>query len=159
MTIRGAIIVVLWVLGCTQPADPTAEARTEVLREAGNAGARLGDPGPPTVSESGSAVVGSYYRGDGLGFNLSLTLARDGTFRCKWTGCLGVYGNTAGTWLREGDRIVTRTAQADGMFEGDPLGDLEVVQNEGETLLIQTNDRDFFEKWGPSRYSAFSRAK
>ena len=117
------------------------------------------DPVPSTASESGSAVVGSYYRGDGLADNLSLTLAEDGTFRCSWTGCFGVYGITAGTWSREGDRIVTRTTQADGMFESDPLGDLEVIQNEGETLLIQTNDGDFFEEWGPSRYSAFSRAK
>jgi hypothetical protein len=41
-----------------------------------------------------SAFAATYYRGDGLGFNLHLSLREGGTFECSWTGCLGNYGKS-----------------------------------------------------------------
>jgi hypothetical protein len=36
-----------------------------------------------------SEVAGTYYRGAGLGFSYSLEINPAGTFRARWTGCLG----------------------------------------------------------------------
>ncbi len=39
----------------------------------------------------------AYYAGDGLGFNRNIVLEPDGSFKFKWTGCMGVYGESTGT--------------------------------------------------------------
>jgi hypothetical protein len=41
-------------------------------------------------------VVGSYYHGDGLGTNCTLTVGENGRFSYVWTGCLGVYEQDEG---------------------------------------------------------------
>lgn len=51
-------------------------------------------------------IAGSYYRGDGLGFNQTLDLAESGTFTYEWRGCLGVYDQAQGRVTRNGDEIV-----------------------------------------------------
>lgn len=159
MTLRIAVIVafVSSGLGCAQTNDTRSGANTELIKSDRDTGSQQADSGQPTDRILVSGIAGSYYRGDGLGLNLHLTLAENGTFRCNWTGCLGDYGNTTGTWSQAKNRIVIETAKVDGMFEHSPLGDLELIQRDGETLLVQTNSKDFFEKWGPSRFSCFSR--
>ena len=41
-------------------------------------------------------VVGSYYHGDGLGTNCTITIEVDGRFSYQWRGCLGVYEKNEG---------------------------------------------------------------
>lgn len=41
-------------------------------------------------------VAGTYYLGDGLGINCSLTIRPEGRFSFGWRGCLGVYDQNAG---------------------------------------------------------------
>src|SRR5882762_1381233 len=43
-------------------------------------------------------LAGDYCVGDGLGYNLSLSLKEGGKYECTWNGCLGVYGKSTGTW-------------------------------------------------------------
>lgn len=110
---------------------------------------------PNKVGENGKQFVGTYYRGDGTGFNLTLTLKSNGHFDCRWTGCLGVYGTSTGTWKVEGDEIQMSTLTAKGMMEDKPIGTLTITTNLGNTFLVQNNDREFYDEHGPSRYSCF----
>ena len=107
------------------------------------------------IGENERQLIGTYYRGDGTGYNLALTLKSTGQFNCRWTGCLGVYGSSTGTWKVDGDEIQISTLTAKGMMEDKPIGTLKVSTNLGKTILIQNNDREFFDEHGPSRYSCF----
>lgn len=49
--------------------------------------------------------AGSYYYGDGLGVNVSLTLAPSAGFSFLWTGCLGIYGQNYGAVREDGGRL------------------------------------------------------
>src|SRR3982751_354371 len=51
-------------------------------------------------------VVGSYYHGDGLGTNCTLTIGENGRFSYKWTGCLGVYEQSEGQVEIGGGRVL-----------------------------------------------------
>jgi hypothetical protein len=69
----------------------------------------------------GADVVGKYYQGDGLGVNWNLSLTRDHRFTFEWTGCLGVYGSTRGTWRVEKDRLyLTVSGRPEGMADKMP---------------------------------------
>jgi hypothetical protein len=46
----------------------------------------------------------------------------------------------------------------DGMLKDDPLGDLEVNEFNGKTLLVQISDKELVAAHGQSRYSCFHRA-
>ncbi len=52
--------------------------------------------------------AGEYYYGDGLGVNVSLTLAPGSGFVFEWHGCLGLYDRNLGTVETVGDRIVLK---------------------------------------------------
>jgi hypothetical protein len=51
------------------------------------------------------AWAGKYYRGDGLGVNVSVSLAPKGGFTFTWTGCLGRYDANYGRISARGDRV------------------------------------------------------
>ena len=50
-------------------------------------------------------MPGTYYKGDGLGENISLELKDDGTYSAQWHGCLGNYGSASGTWRLSGNDV------------------------------------------------------
>jgi hypothetical protein len=60
---------------------------------------------PLPISRVTSDLVGSYYKGDGLGVNWSLDLRQDGSFSFEWQGCLGTYDQEAGRWRSDGDLV------------------------------------------------------
>lgn len=60
----------------------------------------------PSVPKSG--IPGTYYFGDGLGVNCSLSLTSKGRFRFGWSGCLGEYDRNEGTWSLDGDIVVLK---------------------------------------------------
>jgi hypothetical protein len=59
-----------------------------------------------TIHSTTSELSGTYYSGDGLGRNVTIILSPDGTYSSDWQGCLGVYGESNGTWLVQAERIV-----------------------------------------------------
>ncbi|MCR9211543.1 hypothetical protein [Rhodopirellula europaea] len=87
-------------------------------------------------------LAGRYYQGDGLGYNLDLKLHENGTFTCDWTGCLGHYGKTTGTWISSNDQIDLTADTALGMFEDDPISDLIIANVGGERRLVFESDAD-----------------
>lgn len=117
--------------------------------------------GPQVNHAETTALAGDYYSGDGLGWNLSLTLEADGTFRCNWHGCVvGSDMNLVGDWDLEGDSIsFTPLSESDEAFlrryfEGKTARTATV---EGKTVLVFADQEDFFTKHGPSTGSCFSR--
>jgi hypothetical protein len=117
-------------------------------------------PPPPTTLPADGVIdrglVAEYYGGDGLGYNLALSLRVDGTFSCKWTGCLGDYGNASGVWSRSADRVSFVSREATGMLENYLRGATVVDGGEFPALVLD-QERDFYEQHGLSRYSALQR--
>lgn len=114
------------------------------------------------VSEAPSdskALAARYYRGDGTGYNVSITLAADGSYSSEWHGCLGKYGEASGTWTLAGRKLTFAPTKEDGMMKGH-LKELEVMRFDAAWILVPTKkqDREFYEKWGISRYSCFQKA-
>jgi len=73
-----------------------------------------------------------WYRGDGLGYNVTLTLADDGTYDARWSGCLGIYGRSKGMWVDQGFEI----ALAPEFEEGSMIGHLRSLRR----LKIQNTE-------------------
>ena len=80
-------------------------------------------------------------RGDGLGYNMSLNLGRNGKYVARWTGCFGEYGRSEGTWSEVDGGIDLRASHEEGMIMGH-LKHLKRVVLSGEMRLIPPDDID-----------------
>ena len=98
--------------------------------------------------------VGSYYRGDGLGYNILLDLSHDGSYGAEWHGCLGLYGTARGSWSVSGEQILLSPSKEKDMLEGH-LRQLDVVKHGDQWILVQSDDREFYDAHGLSAYSCF----
>ncbi len=147
-------IALVACVGCGHVADPSGSQQSTSVDSADGVQRTV-------VAATGSSndIAGAYYRGDGTGFNLHLELLADGKYACQWTGCGGVYGNCVGVWTRIDNQIEIKTTSADGMFEENALSNLEIIPHDGGNILVPQDDRAFFDEWGPSRYSCFSRTE
>jgi len=132
----------LVMLGCTSNED--AASRSENADQA-------------TTDTTQNPFVGSYYQGDGLGYNLHLTLKNDGSFTCQWSGCLGDYGATSGTWAHDGDKITVSTTKSSGMFSDRPLGNMTIVKHDGKDRLLLDTDAELLEDPDMLPYFSFGR--
>lgn len=65
------------------------------------------------VAVSIKTLAGTYYAGDGLGFNNTVVISEDGHFTHKWTGCQGTYSNSAGEVGIANDALVFHTKDKD----------------------------------------------
>lgn len=81
--------------------------------------------------------AGNYYLGDGLGMNISLSLAPVSGFVYRHTGCLGVYGRNYGSVKVENNRI-----HLDKVLNRDEAGmdslpmELLIIEWEGRKYLL-----------------------
>ncbi len=99
--------------------------------------------------------AGNYFRGNGTGYNIALDLRPDGSYDAQWRGCLGIYGTARGKWsIIDGDQIVLSPRKETDMMKGH-LKRLDVSKYQGDVILIPTDDREFYDEHGPSRYSCF----
>lgn len=118
------------------------------------------DLGVPDSPEFAEALAGEYYRGDGTGFNITLHLKPDGKYEAEWHGCLGKYGEASGTWSRNGSRVTFTASEEKDMMKGH-LRSLDVAEFGGDWILVPTDERDreFYDRYGVSRYSCFQRTE
>lgn len=114
------------------------------------------EKGKPAAPPNAKAVAGSYYCGDGLGYNVTLTLKQDGTYSAEWHGCLGKHGDVSGSWRLSDKRIVLTAKKERDMMKGH-LKSLDVLKYKGDWIFVRADDRDFYDKHGVSRYSCFQR--
>ena len=106
-----------------------------------------------------SRLAGKWYRGDGLGYNVTLTLNRDSSYDAVWTGCLGTYGTARGTWRLNASQItLTPTEEKDTMRNH--LLTLDVLPDKRGYILVPPEDRKNLQKWGSeSSYWCFKPTK
>jgi hypothetical protein len=157
MTNRFSSLPALIVLGLANSATPLSAQPPQPAA----VGVRLVEVAPDGTTKEvvrevkAAQLGGTYYVGDGLGYNLRLDLKDAGQFECVWVGCLGVYGKASGSWsVREdGLRLVLQTAE--GLLKEQPLGRLLVVSFQKHHLLLQESNLDLFRKYGPHTVSYF----
>jgi hypothetical protein len=164
MTRSLLLVVLLGALPFYGPVTPSAPAngppvvQTAVTCETA---VTIFSPGRPTHVEARllapSRLAGEYYVGDGAGYNLHLDLKEGGNYKCTWKGCLGVYGTASGTWSINNVGLLLSAAKSEGMLRKRPLDRLRVVAFGGHYLLLQEDDRDSFEKWGPGPLCCFHK--
>ena len=114
------------------------------------------EKGTPEAPRDAKAVAGSYYRGDGIGYNIYLTLKENGEYTAEWHGCLGKYGEASGQWTLTDKRIVFRPAKEEDMMKGH-LKSLDVLRYKGQWIFVPSDDHEFYDKYGVSRYSCFQK--
>ena len=98
-------------------------------------------------------LAGSYWIGDGLGFNWSIDLAADRTFTAEQFGCMGVYDNACGTWSMKAARI-DLLGEPEESLPG-VMRDIRIFLYKDWFLLVPDCFRDEVEQNGPSRWSCF----
>ena len=118
------------------------------------------EKGQPETPSNSKAIAGAYYRGDGLGMNISLHLKNNGKYNAEWHGCLGKYGESSGKWKLKGGRIVFLASKEKGMLT-DFLKPLETCRFNGDWILVPTEkpDRRFYEDYGVARMACFQKAR
>jgi hypothetical protein len=116
------------------------------------------EKGSPEAPTSTKAVAGNYYRGDGLGYNISLTLKENGKYTAEWHGCLGKYGEASGTWSLTDKRITFTPTKEENLMQG-YLRSLDVLKFKGDWIFVPTEkgDRESYDKSGVSRSSCFQK--
>lgn len=119
-------------------------------------GAEEKEKGTAEAPSNSKAVAGSYYRGDGTGYNIYLTLVEDGTYTAKWLGCLGEYGTASGRWALADKLIKFQPGKQTGNMKGH-LKSLDVLRYKGQWIFVPSDDRDFYDKHGVSPYSCFQK--
>jgi hypothetical protein len=104
-------------------------------------------------------LTGKWYRGDGTGYNITMTLKRDGTYDAVWAGCLGTYGTAVGSWSATSDSLTLTPKSETGLMEKH-LRSLTVIPQKQGFVLVPPDAREGFSKWGAdSGYWSFSRTR
>jgi len=114
------------------------------------------EKGMSEAPPNAKAVAGVYYCGDGLGYNVTLTLKDNGIYSGEWHGCLGKYGEASGTWKLSEKSIVLTPKKEKDMMKGH-LKILDVMKYKGGWIFVRADNRDFYDKHGVSRYSCFQK--
>ena len=118
--------------------------------------------GTPEIPSNARAIEGAYYRGNGLSYNLELTLKAGGPYTAKWDSCLYKSGEASGTWKLSGKRILFAPAIDGEMLRG-RLETLDVLKFEGEWILVPVADAErrfhdtLYETEGVTPLSSFQR--
>src|SRR2546423_9879807 len=112
------------------------------------------EKGTPEARANAKAVAGTYYRGDGAGYNIYLTLKENGKYTAEWHGCLGKNGEASGQWTLADKRITFNPSREEDMMKGH-LKKLDVLKFRGQWIFVPSDDRQFYDKYGVSRYSCY----
>ena len=92
-----------------------------------------------TVRSSPQELPGTYYSGDGLGRNVTVSIRPDGTYYSDWQGCLGVYGESDGTWTLQGEQLTFSPLNAKDMLAG-YLTSATTIRHDGRLGFVRTQD-------------------
>jgi len=84
------------------------------------------------AQEKAERFAGAYYRGDGLGYNVTLVLKEDGRYEAWWDGCLGRYGTAKGNWALKSAKLILT-----------PSEEIEMMKEHLRVLLVRKYDGRF----------------
>lgn len=106
LRVPGAIVVVIVALGVAGLVPFVLGASLDRPPPDGEAATRQRDAIRRELSSIGAHPwAGEYYEGDGLGANISLSLAPKTGVAATWTGCLGLYGANRGRIVEHDGRL------------------------------------------------------
>jgi hypothetical protein len=119
-----------------------------------------GAPTAPAPQQQPTAkqLTGSYYRGDGLGYNVTVELKDAGDYTAAWHGCLGEYGTGKGSWSVAGTIITLKPTAETGAMKGH-LRQLHIVRKDDAFIFVPNLKNDYYRKYGPDAFSAFHKQK
>ena len=102
----------------------------------------------PSAAE---ALVGTYYIGDGTGYNIYLTLTADRSFSADFYGCFGKYGDANGHWSINSGEINFVSLRETGMMKGN-LGAMDILKFQGHWIFLEKskNARNDYNAYGVS---------
>jgi hypothetical protein len=108
---------------------------------------------------SPGSLAGEYYMGDGLGVSIVFNLNPDSTYSSVWHGCLGKYGDWAGSWDVT-DTFLVLTPDTVAGVAADDLRSFIIQRYKGNWILVPTDERDqeLYHKIGVSRISCFQKS-
>jgi hypothetical protein len=95
------------------------------------------------TSSGGESWEGCFYRGDGLGVNITLALSREHGAALIWTNCTGTHAAALGRVRESGDRLLFDAVESFGPSTALPH-DLRIVRWGGRTYLVPESERDEF---------------
>jgi hypothetical protein len=103
-------------------------------------------------------IDGTYVDGDGLGYNITLTLGPSGEYEARWNGCLGAYGTAKGTWAKVGDWLVLQPTEEKNMLRKH-LRRLRAFVKGDSFVFVREQDlkSKYFRKYGADRMIALHR--
>ena len=129
------ILLLATITGCSTPSAPEAQHQ-------------------PTAKQ----LAGSYYRGDGTGYNVTIEFNDSGNYTAVWRGCLGEYGTAKGTWSVAGTFVTLKPTAETGMMKGH-LRQLNIVRKNDAFVFVPDLKDDYYRKYGADDYSAFHKQK
>lgn len=108
------------------------------------------------LPHSAKDLAGTYYTGDGTGYNIYLTLMADETYSATCKGCLGTYGESSGEWRTDGDRITFQSSRETDMMRGH-FKDLDILHFRDHWIFLPTDNQDRlgYEQFGVSRLCCY----
>lgn len=115
------------------------------------------EKGVPGIPPDAKSIAGNYYYGDGTGYNVYLTLKENGSYSSVWRGCFGKYGEALGKWAISNEQIVLTPKKEKGMMQNH-LRKLDALKFKTAWIFVKSDDREFYDKYGVSRYSCFQKA-
>ena len=126
------------------------------LRPPTHESSRKVEKGNRDSPSNAGALAGQYYTGDGLGYNINLTLKPEGTYEAEWRGCLGIYGTAAGRWSLIATHIVF-TPSNETVRMRESLTNLNIMKFRGNWIFLSMDDvyQKYYEEFGVDRFSCF----
>jgi hypothetical protein len=121
-------------------------------------GADRPSEGLPQAAAGAEAIVGHYFRGNGLAYNLHLRLQSAGHYEAAWHSCLYKSGKASGTWTFFENRVTLKPALQGEMLRF-PVETLEVLKFNDQLILVPVDERDreVYSKAGVTKFSCFQR--
>ena len=95
-------------------------------------------------------IVGEYYEGDRMVYNLALSMTADSKFSWTLSGCVGIFGKAEGTWKVHSGVVTFTTVKETDLLKG-YLKQADVVKYQGHTLMVLERDKDLYQRHGPFR--------
>jgi hypothetical protein len=123
-----------------------------LLLVAGSLGAGIvlqtsGPPHVPVPPPIAAQFAGTYYQGDGLGVQIHLTLAADGSFTGTWDGCMGRYGDSDGNWSVSGKSLSLSPHRETEMMKN-YARTFDIVKTDKGFVFVAEKDRRHFKEYG-----------
>jgi hypothetical protein len=84
-------------------------------------------------------VAGSYYHGDGLGMNITITVSTNQKYTAGWSDCIGSCGAAAGSWSNANDMLYLTPTNETGMFRSHRIRLLRV--RDAANLIVTNSSK------------------